>query len=1046
MVGRASQAGRFRLEQLERRALLSVSPPTAVACLPVVDPDPFATAADVAAAPPYPTDQTFLLHSRASATKVIYLDFDGYTTSGTSWNTTYNGGQDFYTPPFSSEGDYSFSANELERIQRIWQRVSEDFSPFDVDITTQEPPLEDLRKVGAGDTRWGVRVVIGGNGSWFGSAGGVAYVGSFNYSSDTPCFVFEDMLSSSEKNIAEATSHEAGHTLGLSHDGRTSPSEEYYGGQGSGVTGWAPIMGVGYSRNLTQWSKGEYANANQKQDDLSIITSSNGFSYRTDDYGNTAGTASLLGSTKVTGVIERTTDVDAFSLPFGGGSLVLNIDPFYLGPNLDILAELRDSSNNLIASSNPLDALNASFNLTLSAGTYTLYVSGVGKGDPLTTGYSDYGSLGQYTITTANPGNDNFVNRIALNGATVTAGGTNVGSTKESGEPNHAGNVGGKSVWWTWTAPETAVYSISTAGSSFDTLLGVYTGTSVSGLTFVAGNDNASSALTSLVTFSAIAGTTYQIAVDGRDGASGTVSLAVYEPVTTPVNLSPADGVLLSSRPVTFDWEDVPAATSYSLYLNNTLFAANLTQSTWTGLATGASGNFSWRIVAENEYSSSSGPTWNFTLDTTAPTASLASTQPVTGAATLDFNVTYTDTLSGIDVSSLDDSDVYVTGPNGFNGAATFVSVNTPSNGSPRTATYRITAPGGFWSDADNGSYVVMQAAGQVKDGAGNVRPGSPIGLISISQLSFAWMDGGTLNVAFDGTATPLRLASSGSDITVTKDSTGMTFPGVSAIRARATESDDRLQLDGQLPPPLTFDDSTGNDALEVVAGTYTFASDIATASRSLGLIVGAGASAVLGSSLHLRTLDVRGTAAVPAGGNVSVIVNDLHVSGRLDLSDNELMWQTTDPTALAALTAMVAAGRNGGDWAGNGISTSMPMALPPEQLTTLGVSQAPGSVIVRYTYSGDADLNGKIDGDDYFAIDSGVAGGNAAYFRGDFDYNGRIDGDDYFAIDSHLGKALAAGPLQGAALVFSAPSQGAELKLDRGESAYSRLIEPDQM
>ncbi len=80
------------------------------------------------------------------------------------------------------------------------------------------------------------------------------------------------MFITSGKSCAEAASHEAGHTLGLGHDGANGTQTEYYGGQGSGNTGWAPIMGVGYDQTVTQWSKGEYANANNTQDDLAIIS------------------------------------------------------------------------------------------------------------------------------------------------------------------------------------------------------------------------------------------------------------------------------------------------------------------------------------------------------------------------------------------------------------------------------------------------------------------------------------------------------------------------------------------------------------------------------------------------------------------------------------------------------------------------------------------------------------------------------------------------------------------------------------------------------
>ena len=119
-----------------------------------------------------------------------------------------------------------------------------------------------------------------------------------------------------------------------------------------------------------------------------------------------------------------------------------------------------------------------------------------------------------------------FANRIILTGTNIVATGSNVGATKEPGEPNHAGDAGGASVWWEWTAPSSGTITISTAGSSFDTLLGVYTGSSVSALTEIASNDDDPSAdYESRVVFSAASNQTYQIAVDGYDGDSGSVQL-----------------------------------------------------------------------------------------------------------------------------------------------------------------------------------------------------------------------------------------------------------------------------------------------------------------------------------------------------------------------------------------------------------------------------------------------------------------------------------------------------------------------------------------
>lgn len=118
------------------------------------------------------------------------------------------------------------------------------------------------------------------------------------------------------------------------------------------------------------------------------------------------------------------------------------------------------------------------------------------------------------------PGNDDFSNAFTINGNCTTVTGTNLAATKEPGEPNHAGNVGGASVWWKWIAPTSGSATVTTDGSDFDTLLGVYTGSSVNNLTPVASNDDDGTGSQSTATFNAVAGTTYYIAVDGWFGPS----------------------------------------------------------------------------------------------------------------------------------------------------------------------------------------------------------------------------------------------------------------------------------------------------------------------------------------------------------------------------------------------------------------------------------------------------------------------------------------------------------------------------------------------
>jgi hypothetical protein len=170
----------------------------------------------------------------------------------------------------------------------------------------------------------------------------------------------------------------------------------------------------------------------------------------------------------------------------------------------------------------------------LPPGNYTIEIEANPQGIIQESNYAN--NITQVPISIGNPNapplNDNFASAQALLGGFASVSGINVNATKQAGEPNHAGNVGGHSVWYQWTAPDTKGVTIDTRGSSFNTLLAAYTGSSLTALNVVASNDDISpGVLQSQINFSATAGQSYMIAVDGFNGATGNIVLTLDQTI-----------------------------------------------------------------------------------------------------------------------------------------------------------------------------------------------------------------------------------------------------------------------------------------------------------------------------------------------------------------------------------------------------------------------------------------------------------------------------------------------------------------------------------
>ena len=334
--------------------------------------------------------QVPILNSYPTAGPTIYLDFDGQTVSGTSWNVS----GPIYCGP---------SGLTSSQITEVFNRVSEDYRPFTVNITT------DSTKYWSAPANKRMRVVITVTSDWYGSAGGVAFVNSFTWADNTPCFVFSALLNYNPKNISESASHEAGHTLGLRHQSVYNSScvktSEYNPGIGSGEISWAPIMGVGYSRNLTTWYNGTNTiSCTTIQKDLDVITSSaNGINYRSDYTSNAFNTATVETFTNnqftASSILVKNTyqNIYKFNVPslklFQLSAVPFNVGSGNAGANLDLKVTLYNSSQVILNTYTSSSTLNVLIDTSLNTGTYFFKVEGTGNA------YApDYAIQGAYSV------------------------------------------------------------------------------------------------------------------------------------------------------------------------------------------------------------------------------------------------------------------------------------------------------------------------------------------------------------------------------------------------------------------------------------------------------------------------------------------------------------------------------------------------------------------------------------------------------------------------------------------------------------------------
>jgi hypothetical protein len=335
--------------------------------------------------------------SLPSAPYALYLNFGGINYPG-SWDGRTPGN----VPAYSIDSDTStFSATELSNIQQIWARVSEAYSPFNVNITTVAPGST---PVGG---QWSQIVIGAENASgsdWYGTAGGVAYINGFFFGgleSGTGWAFTNHLSKGNPVYTAVAAAHEAGHQFGLNHQRQYNSdgtlAAEYRPSTDGGYT--SPIMGVGYYTPRALWSDGASDSATSHQYDLDILASNLG--YRPDDGNNDIAHAKPLTVTgganfSTSGVIKDMSENDLYSFTTGAGQVSINVAHNPNGGMLDSKLRLYAQDGTLLQTidpdltlTGPDFGLDAAFSGYLAAGLYYVDV----------TSHGDYGDVGTYSLT-----------------------------------------------------------------------------------------------------------------------------------------------------------------------------------------------------------------------------------------------------------------------------------------------------------------------------------------------------------------------------------------------------------------------------------------------------------------------------------------------------------------------------------------------------------------------------------------------------------------------------------------------------------------------
>jgi hypothetical protein len=518
-----------------------------------------------------------------------------------------------------------------------------------------------------------------------------------------------------------------------------------------------------------------------------------------------------------------------------------------------------------------------------------------------------------------------------------------MGATREDQEPYHADSLGDNSVWWDWTAPFSGKVAFHTRGSDFDTLLAVYTGTSLGSLTPVA-SDNGFATNGSIADFTAVAGTVYHIAVDGWLGETGQIQLTILRP---PVNDSFASRVVLSG---------------FSAIATGTNICASAEPNEPDHAGYAAEHSVWW--------------TW------TAPVSGEVTITPYESDFQTNLGVYTGSSLATLSRVESDDS-----GAVGL--SLTFLAT--------AGTTYQIAVDGFFGAIGDislaigyaPGEYVSWDGGG---DGASWADP---------LNWSADFVPGPTNDVSILFWEDPLIQLSGGNhSIRSLTCYETLTISGGTLEIAQDSQFNGTTNLSGG---QITGSgDITVNGVLNWTGGTIIGGGKIIISNAAMlnmsgnGVLLSNRGMEIDGNARMQRSGDlVLRTSALTLGTQAS-----------LDLADNSMIVDYTGPSALSLIRGYIVNGFAAGAWNGDGINSSVAATTPNRAIgiaeaTDAGIS--PGSpfsgevidttaVLVRYTINGDANLDAAADLADLMIVAGNWNSSGKDFSHGDFNYDGTVN------------------------------------------------------